>query len=554
MSVAINNSASAEKSCQVLQLNLHNTLLQPGHTSKPALLFIHGWASDSLIWKPILELLQEEYSLYSLDLPGYGENADVPVESIDQFLFLFEQYIAPQLPEKFSVVGWSLGGALATLIATRLQRNVQALFTVCTNPEFVASTRWPCAMERGVFEDFCSRFQSDPARTIDRFCLLQAKGALDSKALASQLRSNCGTMAERHSSLFYGLEWLRSISLHEHWRNLDVPVFHSYGQFDALLHSETAQKVRQCYPYHIVRCYKKSSHLPFISEQEKWVEDFRADMTSVRNRKLEDPASGVDTKAVKNAFSRAASRYDNLAKLQWRVASDLMCGKTVRCIESGEAVLDLGAGTGFVGRLLPAAAKTNFVQVDISLHMLEKAIANPGSCVQADMDALPLQDEAFDFVVSSLSLQWSRDVHALMDSCHTLLKPGGKMLFSTILPGSLNEITQAWKAIDEAEHVHGFCSGTDLRRIIEKTGFTVCDWIEREYRQVFNSPRELLTSVSGIGAGNHRRDRQSGLLGKQRFNHLLQELNAQADESGGIHLGYVILLAEIRKPADRAGD
>lgn len=554
MSAVSEKPAVAETPGKVLKLNVHNTRYESGSHSKPALLFIHGWSSSSLIWTSILQRLQNQYLLYSLDLPGHGENADVQVRDIDEFLIQFERVIAPQLPAKYSVVGWSLGGALATHIATRFKESVQALFTICTNPDFVASPRWPYAMENEVFDTFCSRFQSDPARTIDRFYLLQAKGALDSKALASQLRANCGAIPEDCSSLFYGLEWLRCISLHAEWRSLDIPVYHSYGQFDELLHFETAEQVRHCYPAHVVRCYKRSSHLPFITEQQKWLEDFMADMDSIQSGKLKTASSGIDTKAVKSAFSRAADRYDSLATLQWRVASDLLRRETVRRIESGEAVLDLGAGTGFVGRLLPQEAKHNFLQIDISRHMLEKAGANAGSCVQADMDALPLKDEVFDFVVSSLSIQWSREIHALMANCYALLKPGGRMLFSTVLPGSLDEIAQAWKTVDEAEHVHDFCSGTELRNIIEKTGFAISDWVERQYSQEFYSPRDLLTSVSGIGAGNHRRDRQAGLLGKKRFNRLLQGLDGQADESGAIQLGYLVLLAEIRKPAGDDGD
>ena len=119
--------------------------IQQGQPNYPPLVFIHGWASDASIWQWIIALLPKEYPIYALDLPGFGdphktqvESSLEPLSSRDQNLEKLEsdpfdveittlgipssikpllKSIASKLTEPVILIGWSLGGMIATALA-----------------------------------------------------------------------------------------------------------------------------------------------------------------------------------------------------------------------------------------------------------------------------------------------------------------------------------------------------------------------------------------------------------------------------------------------------
>ena len=85
--------------------------------------FIHGWAFSSKIFGNLPGI--------KIDLPGHGKNED-RYES----LLKTAQSIALSLPGKHDIIGWSLGGSLALLIASLFPSKVRRLFLIGTSPYF----------------------------------------------------------------------------------------------------------------------------------------------------------------------------------------------------------------------------------------------------------------------------------------------------------------------------------------------------------------------------------------------------------------------------------
>jgi len=135
----------------------------------PALLLIHGWASSSNIWVILLPQLSEKFDIYTLDLPGTNTNEFVDCKDVSDFLDIYSRDVHPLLPSKYAVLGWSLGGALASLIAERFVDNVFAVVTVATNPQFVATDSWPYAMARKKFQRFKQDLKKIKAKLLGVF-------------------------------------------------------------------------------------------------------------------------------------------------------------------------------------------------------------------------------------------------------------------------------------------------------------------------------------------------------------------------------------------------
>jgi len=85
----------------------------------PIILFIHGWTNNWEGWIPIVEYLQDDYTLFLVDLPGFGDSGNLPKYSIP----ICADYIASflkTLPTKCqAVVGVSMGSFVTADLALR---------------------------------------------------------------------------------------------------------------------------------------------------------------------------------------------------------------------------------------------------------------------------------------------------------------------------------------------------------------------------------------------------------------------------------------------------
>ena len=101
-------------------------------------------------------------------------------------------------------------------------------------------------------------------------------------------------------------------------------------------------------------------------------------------------------------------------------------------IEEGDRVLDVGCGTGFATEGLLQHTQ-NVHGLDQSVHQLEKAWAklgkhDPVSFYRGDAERLPFEDDSFDVVWSSGSIEyWPNPVTALRE-IRRVVKPGGQVL------------------------------------------------------------------------------------------------------------------------------
>src|SRR6266568_1179899 len=67
--------AVASRSAEVDGVTLHYLTAGKG----PALILMHGYAETSRMWRPIIPLLAERFTVIAPDLPGIGESS-IPTE------------------------------------------------------------------------------------------------------------------------------------------------------------------------------------------------------------------------------------------------------------------------------------------------------------------------------------------------------------------------------------------------------------------------------------------------------------------------------------------
>ena len=72
------SNAIASRTAEIDGLKLH--YLTAGHG--PSVILLHGYAETSLMWRPIMPLLAERFTVIAPDLPGIGDSA-IPADGLD---------------------------------------------------------------------------------------------------------------------------------------------------------------------------------------------------------------------------------------------------------------------------------------------------------------------------------------------------------------------------------------------------------------------------------------------------------------------------------------
>src|SRR5687767_5982916 len=95
-----------------------NTFLKIG--AGPDLVFLHGWKHDKNSWTKMAELLKNDFTCWLVDLPQFGSNSEqLNDKSPFGYASWVEGFVNDQKIERFSIVGHSFGGRIATIIASR---------------------------------------------------------------------------------------------------------------------------------------------------------------------------------------------------------------------------------------------------------------------------------------------------------------------------------------------------------------------------------------------------------------------------------------------------
>jgi len=246
---------------------------------------------------------------------------------------------------------------------------------------------------------------------------------------------------------------------------------------------------------------------------------------------MKPPATTLDKHLYRQAFDKAANRYDEAAVLQKEVGRRLLERLDYVRIQP-ECILDLGSGTGLCTTALGQRyKKAQIIALDIAPAMLQQArnkqswLAKTFSSRQrylcGDADCLPLKDQSVDMIVSNLTLQWCPDLDHTFAELRRVLKPDGLLMFTTLGPDTLKELRQSWQSVDANIHVHTFIDMHDVGDALIRTRFADPVMDMETITMTYKDACTLMHDLKTLGAHNASPARPKSLTGKKRLQAML---------------------------------
>lgn len=232
-----------------------------------------------------------------------------------------------------------------------------------------------------------------------------------------------------------------------------------------------------------------------------------------------------DKAAVAKRFTQQAFVYTEHAQVQQlsayyllQLLKDWLSSQQVTTSNAHfTTLLDLGCGPG-VNSVELAAVAQHYLGVDIAAGMVqvaqEQSLASESLCqrienntvsfLQADMEQLPLGNDSVAGLYSNLAVQWSNQPQQLLHELYRVLAPGGMAWISTVLNNSLQPFADLRRDYLSQDGVNAQPTLLQWQAWLQQAGFSVRYIEERRETSWFTNLKELVRSVSRIGADQQR--------------------------------------------------
>ena len=215
----------------------------------------------------------------------------------------------------------------------------------------------------------------------------------------------------------------------------------------------------------------------------------------------------LDSKQIKDNFSRFSNIYDENTNIQQKSAQNLVTESLKYLkITPDSQILDLGSGTGNVSKFIlenqPEGTNSveNIINCDFSLSML-KSSRTKANKICADMCNLPLKrKEFFTHIYSSFCLQWlnNEQIEKLLQNLYQICKPNGVISFCYPIDGSFLEFHDANTNSDCNFRFTKLPLADNIYNIIEKSGFTVKYSAINDYKGKYQNAISFLKSIKDL--------------------------------------------------------
>jgi pimeloyl-[acyl-carrier protein] methyl ester esterase len=237
----------------------------------PDLVLLHGWGLNVRVWDGLVEELRDRFRMIAVDLPGHGRSPwtagrNTPAEQA----WLLHSTLAP-ISNRYSLLGWSLGGQIALDLAAAMPARVDKLVLVATTPRFTAAPDWPYGMKADAIAKMAAQLRENYQQTVRDFLDLQVRGSLEGASVIEQLRKALFVHGEaKPEALEAGLGTLATSDLRPTLPHVRTPTLVIAGQNDRITAPGASRALAEALPDAQYVEMRRAAHTPFLSHRKEF--------------------------------------------------------------------------------------------------------------------------------------------------------------------------------------------------------------------------------------------------------------------------------------------
>ena len=100
--------------------------------SKNTIILLHGWGQNFNCFKNLINVLEENYKIYAIDLPGFGLSEEPKTNyTIYDYENIFTKFIKEKKINDFDLIAHSFGGRIALIYASKNDNIKHLILTGC---------------------------------------------------------------------------------------------------------------------------------------------------------------------------------------------------------------------------------------------------------------------------------------------------------------------------------------------------------------------------------------------------------------------------------------
>jgi malonyl-CoA O-methyltransferase len=255
-----------------------------------------------------------------------------------------------------------------------------------------------------------------------------------------------------------------------------------------------------------------------------------------------------DMQRVQKAFGASATQYDQHAGLQQDIRDECLTLAKIYW-HDGANILDLGTGTGALAQSVKEQGLGWHISgLDVSFDMCKIARAHAPS-VNANAEALPFANAAFDGIFSSLMLQWVNNPLQLFKEMLRVIKPGGRCILSAFIHGTLDELRASFATLDNAVHVNDFGPPNYFSALAVHAGFRVLSSEEQTITDYYADVSALMRGLKAIGASTKQQGQpRQGLMTPRQLSQLEQAYRSRFVHVDGLPASWQVMILLLERP------
>ena len=235
------------------------------------LVLIHGLGTNRAIWDEATALLAHDHRVIAIDLPGFGDSDPIGRGfDLDEVALRLAEAVEGRIEGGYDLLGHSLGGAIALILAVRRRESVRRLilsapagFRPRSRPVAEAVAAGAPAVLRA------RRVIGGPLAGSARARRGLLWGALHDGARISRERARAMLEASSEARrLRAATRAALTADLSERLAEVQVPVGLIWGARDPLMRAETTDEIRRCRPEAPVEVVHGAGHVAQLERPE----------------------------------------------------------------------------------------------------------------------------------------------------------------------------------------------------------------------------------------------------------------------------------------------